>query len=160
LACRQRDLVVLRAGIHEEEGGEEHFLFPAVLEGEGGGVAVAVAVENYEAPIGLLEDQEGPQDDYGHNVVAVVVVENDSCHGGKEGGHYTWLEEVHHGEATQRSVGAPVHEQEILVLAGHEAHVCWDPLYVVLVQLADRQVAADCDVHAYQIRERPRTMAA
>ena len=44
--------------------------------------------------------------------------------------------------------------------ADHEAQVCVDPLDVALVQLADRQVAADCDDHAYQIRERPRTMAA
>lgn len=90
MACHQGGLVVLRAEIHEEEeGGGEYFLFPVVPEGEGEDVVVVVVVENYEAPIGLLEDQERPQDDYGHNVVVVVVVGNGGCRGGKEDGCYT-----------------------------------------------------------------------
>jgi hypothetical protein len=155
------DLVVLQAGIHEGEEGEEraHLPFPAEQEGEAEG---AVVVEGPEAPIGPLEDQEELPGDCDHNVVVVAVVGRDGRRGQKEGdGGYTWTDEVRQAEPTPWEEAVLGHDHEIRVEEAHEqAEVYEIPLDVAPLQLADHQVAAvDCDDHACQTRERPRTMA-
>jgi len=149
------DLVALRAGIREEEEvrGGEYLLFPVNQEG----AAEGVTAEGPEPPIGPLADQE-LRNGYGRIVAVVVAGGHADCRGNAGGG--TWGEE-HRVETTQREAVVLGHDHEI---QGEEVRervgVYVVPLDVILVQLADLLVVAvDCDDHAYQIREKPRTRA-